>query len=325
MTKEIKYEKIGTSQTSHVDNKKRKEVKVKVPKTENIIFVGSELSYNSFWLKMMFIVSAYLMATKSENFRKADKKTIAYVDEGYTHLEKLPLEMLKSKHGFEIVPLRNPSDFFSCMNKSRDVYKLQDVVFFSHGVVGKIKLDYKGDEEINLDLGNYAKIDKSAFAVHGRIFSYACRTGVSVDDHELGFENEAEAMPEQSLAQKMANHFGVEVHAFLKRTFYGSVIREKSQSNTIASFVKEERKTKEGQVIQIPPAHEALPHDGLGDSWIPFSGPKKEGTDNYALWRKEGGLRLPSSADSPKGLPDGMRVFRPQAENKPKIKPKTKP
>ena len=54
--KNTKYKKIGTAMTSPVENTTRKEVFIKVPKTENIIFIGSENYYDSFWLKMMFAV-----------------------------------------------------------------------------------------------------------------------------------------------------------------------------------------------------------------------------------------------------------------------------
>ena len=126
----------------------------------------------------------------------------------------------------------------------------------------------------------------------------------------MGFKSEAEAHPENSLAQKMATYFDIEVHAFLRRSFYGDVIRTKAQSNAISSILKAARETQDGMIVDIPPEHEALPHPGLADSINPFSSPKREGTDNYALWRKGGGLSLPIAADSPAGLPKEMRVFK---------------
>jgi hypothetical protein len=66
-------------------------------------------------------------------------------------------------------------------------------------------------------------------------------------------------------------------------------------------------------VIDIPPEHEGLPYSGLADGWI-LSGPKREGTDNYALWRKLGGRTLPTAAESPAGLGADMRVFKPRSK-----------
>lgn len=303
-----KFKTVGTSSTSPTDNKKRKEVQVKVPKTENIMFIGSELHYDSFWLKMMFIAAAY---AKVKDLRFATKKTVAYVDNGYTRAEKLTLDSLRDKYGFEIVKIASSADVIALLNKDRDECKLQDVAFFSHGVVGRITLNYHEDEnEIPFGLNNFTSVRKDAFMSSGRIYSYACRTGVAVEDYKLGFKAEADAKPEISLAQKMADYFDIEVHAFLRRSFYGNVLRAKSQSDFISSTLKTERATKDGSIIDIPPDHEALPHPGLADGWNPASGPKREGTDNYALWRKGGGLALPVAADSPEGLPTEMRVFK---------------
>ena len=205
MTIKIKPKTV-TAKLTPIDDKQRVRVKVKVPKTENVIFIGSEMYYDSFWLKMMFIAAARV---KAETLRPADKKTIAYVDNGYTYAEKLALDYLRDKKGFEIVKLSNSADLVSYMNKDRDTYKLQDVAFFSHGEVGKIVLNYKGEQGVNLGINNFSAINPKAFAVHGRLYSYACRTGVSVDDLSMGFEKEADAKPELSLAQKLANHFGI--------------------------------------------------------------------------------------------------------------------
>lgn len=302
-----KFKKVGASVASPIDNKKRKEVQVKVPRTENIIFIGSEVHYNSFWLKMMFIAAAY---AKVKHLRFATKKTVAYVDNGYTRAEKLTLDSLRDKYGFEIVKIASSADVIALLNKDRDECKLQDVAFFSHGIVGDVELNYKGNNRINFGVSNFASVSKTAFLSSGRIYSYACRTGVGVDDVMTGFKSESEAKPEISLAQKMADYFDIEVHAFLRRSFYGNVLRAKSQSDFISSTLKTERATKDGSIIDIPPDHEALPHPGLADGWNPASGPKREGTDNYALWRKGGGLVLPVAADTPTGLPTEMRIFK---------------
>ena len=300
--------KAGTSNASPTDIKKGKEIAVKVPQTENIIFIGSEVHYNSFWLKMMFIAAAY---AKVKDLRFATKKTVAYVDNGYTRAEKLTLDSLRDKYGFEIVKIASSADVIALLNKDRDECKLQDVAFFSHGIVGHIALNYgQQGKIIPFGVDNFTSVRKDAFMSSGRIYSYACRTGVAVEDYKRGFKAEADAKPEISLAQKMADYFDIEVHAFLRRSFYGNVLRAKSQSDFISSTLKTERATKDGSIIDIPPDHEALPHPGLADSWNPASGPKREGSDNYALWRKGGGLELPVEADKPAGLPIEMRVFK---------------
>lgn len=304
-----RYKAIGKSSTNPVENKKRAEAVTKVPKTENIIFIGSEHHYDSFWLKMMFIAAAYLPATKSQNFRPATRKTIAYVDDGYTPLEKMTLDLLRDKLSFNVIKLSSSADIISCMSKDREEYKLQDVLFFSHGTNTSISLNYRGLPIMELNHANFTAVPKKAFAEHGRIFSYACRTGVSEGGGE--FESEADAKPELSMAQKMADHFGIEVHAFLRRSHYGKVIRNVADSSSLSTLLKSAREGRESEVIELPPNHQALPHPGLARYTNPFGGQKKEGTAGFALWRKGGGIVLPSAGDTPKGLPAVMRVFRP--------------
>ncbi len=305
-----KLKTIATSVASPIENKKRKEVRIKVPKKENILFIGSENYYNSFWLKMMFVSAAYAMAKDSQRFRKADKLTLAYVDLNYTRAEKLTLDNLQKQLGFEIKKLENSSDLIACLNNDRQNYKLQDVAFFCHGEPKRIALNYWNPREVDLNLDNVTDISKSAFLPNGRLYSFACRTGVYARGD--AFDVEADAKPEKSLAQKLSDHLSIEVHAFLRRTYYGEVLREKSQSDSISSTLKAERESKEGEIIQIPPEHEALPHPDLSDSILPWKwGPRKEGTVGYALWRKGGGRMLPTAAPTPTGLTGEMRVFKP--------------
>lgn len=302
-----------------VSDKKRAEVRVKVPKTENIIFIGSEMYYDSFWLKMMFIGAAYPMAAK---MREVDRVVIAYVDEGYTHLEKLAIDQLAKQcetkarnQTVEVKKLTSSAAVTSLLNRDREDYKLLDVFFSSHGVIGAIDLSYSSrTTDVKLKKNSVSSVAATAFAPHGRLFSYACRSGVSVEDLKMGFKTEAAARPENSIAQTMADHFGIEVHAFLRRSFYGDVLRNKSESDAIVKSLVAGRQEKgDDAVIGIPPEHEGLPHSGLADGWF-GSGPKREGTDNFALWRKKGGRALPTAADSPTGLGTDMRVFKPRSK-----------
>ncbi|QRK11022.1 hypothetical protein JQX13_13685 [Archangium violaceum] len=285
---------------------------------ENVLFVGSESDYDSFWLKMMFIAAAYVLTRGG--LRSADKNTLAYVDIEYTRHEKLALDYLREKAGFHIVKLASSGDIVNHINTRPESLEggkkvkllLQDVAFFSHGVPGAIKLNFRGPFDtpaIDFSASELSATRKDAFVPDGRIYSYACRTGVSVRANSLS--SDSEAGMENSLAQKMADHYKVQVHAFLRRSFYGSVLREKSTSLAISEALKEARKTQEGQVIELPPEHQALPHPGLADGL--FSGAVKEGTSGYSLWRKAGGIELPSTGQTPEGLSAGMHVFTPRS------------
>jgi hypothetical protein len=313
-----RWKQRGQSTTTPIEQARRREVQLAVPKTESIVFVGSELYYNSFWLKMMFVGAASVGARRL--LREADRKVLAYVDKGYTRFEKLAIESMASEGGFSIVSLTSTQGLLSLLNRDRDEFKLRDVVFFCHGVPGKIELNFWGSPAIRWGLNNLTLVSSKAFAADARVYSYACRSGVGADGD--AFASEADALPDESLANKIAQWFGIEVHAFMRRTFYGDVLREKSNSSTISDTLKTQRGSQEGQRIDISAEHEALPHDGLG-SWQPLTdtfvhqrlpgSAAREGTAGYALWRKSGGRSLPVAAASPTGLPAAMRVFPPRA------------
>lgn len=283
---------------------------------ENIVFFGSEMDYNSFWLKMMFVASAWYETSSSGELRAADRKTVAYVDVGYTRFEKLAIDYLRDKRGYNVVKLGSGSDVVQLINDRlkpnaagvKEKYLLQDVVFFSHGLPTTIRLNYNASPYVDFSTYELPSASTDAFTPDGRIYSYACRTGVS--SWSESFSSDDDAGPENSLAQKMADHFQVETHAFLRRSFYGEVLREKSDSATIAATLKMAREKQDGNLIEIPPEHQGLPHPYLDSGW--FAGSKDEGTNEYALWRKAGGIRLPRSGDSPKGLSAGLRVFTPK-------------
>lgn len=315
-TPKPKTKKIAATLTP-VEDLKRIDVSVKVPLTENIIFIGSEMHYDSFWWKMMFIAAAYPMAAQ---MRKSNRLVVAYVPEGYTHLEKLAIETLGktcqnqySDLEVEFKPLNSSADLVALFNRQREEYKLLDVYFSSHGLNNVIHLSFDGDLSVYFTESELMKISATAFCPNGRLTSYACRTGTSSVLEK--FKNDEAAFPEKSLAQKIANYFSIQVHAFMRRTDYSEVIREEAKSSEIIQSIRQERENwGDLSVLTLSDEHEALPHPGLANKYgkfYGFGGPKGEGTDNFSLWRKLGGRVLPAAADSPKGLSTSMRVFMP--------------
>lgn len=296
-------------------------------KTENIIVIGSEHSYDSFWWKMMFITPAFSNARGTitpPRWGTADKTTILYVSDGYSHSELLPIEYLKDSFDINLKPISSNGELRSHLN-TRDIdgerYNIQNLVFYGHGLYFGIKLNYQATNEILFDNDKVKIISPDIFSETGRIYSYACRTGVSVKGENFLFIHEAE--PENSLAQAMANHFNVNVHAFLTRTLFRNCIRNPSDSDSIATNMQEKRVESEGEVISISDEHEGLPHagqgtrhhiSGYGKTDVPFvsTGQEKEGTSEYSLWRKSGALFLPVGGDTPAGLPNTMQIFNPE-------------
>jgi hypothetical protein len=282
--------------------------------TENIVLVGSERLYNSFKLKMMFVGPAVTAVNRSLDLRSADRTTVLFVDDGYTRFERLAMEQLTALQGVKVVPVTTVANIVDHFNArpSGDLEGvptktlLQDVVIFSHGSPGKLTLNYSILPGGAIDFTDHelGAINADIFVPEGRIVSYACRTGTSVDAESL--PNDAAAKPEFSLAQKMADHFGIEVYAYLSRTFYGNCLVAESDYDALASALNSARGSAAGGVVDLPPDHEALPHSGIGGLRAMWAG-----TDDYALWRKKGALAMPVGHDTPTGLSQTIRRFRP--------------
>lgn len=318
------WEIIGQSSTSPRSNTNRTVVSTRVPKTENIIFIGSEFEYNNFWLKNMFIAAAYPFIKNRSKFRECDKVTIAYVDYGYTRLEKLAIEGLKNEIDFTdnviFIALKTKSKVIEVLNSDRETYKIKDLAFFCHGLNGKITLNYGGRPSIDLVNSDINTIGNTNFLSSARASSYACRTGMS-DNLTLrtqnSFNNVSEADPDNSFAQLFSNRHNIDFYAFHKRTLYSNILNPKNDAEKISEDLRNKRKIINSDIISILENYEGLIHAELGESyknmwgWIP-RGAVFEGTNGYSLWRKGGGLKIPISANTPKGLPASMTKFTPK-------------
>lgn len=276
-------------------------------KTENIIIIGSECEYtdSGFWLKCMFLACGFGVAQgrmPPPGWSRADRTSVLYVPYGYNRHELLALDYLRDRLKVNVVRCASKAAVTSHLRNRTiggKVHKIQNLVFFSHGLPGYFALNYSGPGPgIDLTGADFQRLPANIFCPNGRVFSYACRT--AVDTWMYG-----------NLGQKIADHFGITVRAYHRRTFYGNVMRQKSESAAIATALRTARETQEGRVIDLPPSHEAFPHDGLGSGMFGLWGASAEGTDDYALWRKGGAVELPSQAASPKDQPSGFATLRP--------------
>lgn len=266
-------------------------------KKENIIVIGSENHYRSFWLKMMFMACGFSNAMGVRNptaYTDADRTTIIYVDEGYERSELLVLDYLRDYLDINVVKCISKSIFTNYL-KTRDIdgerYDIKNLVIYSHGLPSRISLNYRG-RSIDLYEPDFTSLPNDLFCKSGTIYSYACRTAIK-------------------LGKPLASHFGVPVRAFYRRTFYGNVLRPASESSAISKALVTARETQEGQIIDILESYEGLPHPGLGSGFWGLYGASAEGTDDYALWRKQGALSLPEEDSTPADQPSGFAVFYP--------------
>jgi len=322
------WQRLGTSKTSKKSNQTRKIVTIKAYKKENIIFIGSEFDYDSFWLKNMFIAPAYVFVRDSKKFRKCDKVTIAYIDYGYTRLEKLAIEGIKNDIKFpckiDFVSIKTISQINSVFNNNREVFKIQDIAFFSHGLPGKIALNYNSSPSIDINKSTINSIVNNSFLANACVYSYACRTGVSQSNEK--FSSLSSAAPNLSFAQNFSNKHNVSFYAFYTRTLYKDILFTRDDSSSISSNLRSKRRENmDLDSFNLLGKYEALKHKGIGHT-ITIRAPVRipnffdlipkgnvgEGVEDYSLWRKGGGMKLPVSGNTPEGLPTGMYQFNPK-------------
>jgi hypothetical protein len=286
-------------------------------KMENIIVLGSEHHYNSFWWKMMFFSPGVGLARGRLQIPAgliADRTTILYVKSGYVRSELLALDYVRQL-GVNVVEINSSSALITYLNTRThggERYDILRLVFICHGLPNLLALNLDGATDINIDRGNLTSIRADSFCTHARVYSYACRTGVS--NYWESYDNLAQAKPENSLAQKLADHLNIKVHAFYRRTLFRECIRAPADEDSIKAAMKSKRPGHEGEVLDLSTQHEALPHAGQGTSrhyGIVRNGQIAEGTSEYSLWRKIGGITMPTSASDPTGLPNGMHLFEP--------------
>ena len=277
------------------------------PKTENVVVIGSEFEYElaGFQLKLMFMACGWATAAGQRvppGWTAADRTTVAYVREGYNRHELLNLDWLRDTLGVRIVRIGSVGDFLGVLRdrgEGEDRHVIRNLALYCHGLPDYLSLNYDAwTNQMNVRLPLMLSLPTDLFSADGTIHSYACRTAM------------------RGYGQGLANHFGVRVKAFKRRTNYGSVIRDRGRHAEIAEQMSEARQGREGQVVSLPPAHEAYPHPGLSAGSIPFfdDGGETEGINDYALWRLNGARALPVSGSSPEDQPAGMFTLRPADE-----------
>ena len=99
-----------------------------------------------------------------------------------------------------------------------DRHANRNLALFCHGLPNYLALNYVGPgSNMRVYEGQITALPTDIFAPGGRIFSYACSTAM------------------EGFGQALADHFGVAVSAFKRRTKYGSVIRDRRNHEAIAA------------------------------------------------------------------------------------------
>lgn len=206
-------------------------------------------------------------------------------------------------YGAGFIGVANVQELIDYLNQGKDRKQspIEHLSLFSHGVPHRIAFGYQlaGDFQMSLDVLSYEKISPSAFASSAQIDSYACRTGMG-NRSDFPVEDGIQFFPQtnESLAQLMANHLGIKVHAFVRRSDY---------KNTWGSF--EERRM--GDLCGI--SGNAAPGKEWCRKWETL---EKERKNSHRLleftYQTMGAINPVISGDTPLGVPGGHFEFLPK-------------
>lgn len=249
-----------------------------------------------------------------------DKKQriLVVFQQGYTENDIQRINEYTKKLKARIVYVKNVQELILFLNQRIEKQRyIRKLVFFSHGVVGKICFHYDGDREEQGELTSelITQVKSSSFHYDAEVISYACRTGIGRDGSS--FSNSIEAHPEESLAQKMATAWKVTVFAFEKRSSYAGTYgtdketAEASEANAILKKYQKQQSDYDSGRSKTPPSEFLRLSYEL----------KQERTE--AITQREankktgdgpimplGAWHLPTSGETPTGLKNGLQSYR---------------
>jgi hypothetical protein len=171
---------------------------------------------------------------------------------------------------------------------------------FSHGIPLHVSFGYQLQEESEMSLGlhNFQQLSPAAFSPTAKITSFACRTGMG-NPQGLEIEGAVQLKPEleASLAQKLANHLKVPVHAFVTRSDY---------KNTWGSFTDR----RVGDVCEV--TSRKLPDPERCEDWKAILTQRKHDSARAgATYQLIGATNAVEPGSTPYGPSQGLIKFAP--------------
>lgn len=249
-----------------------------------------------------------------------DKKQriLVVFQQGYTENDIQRINEYTKKLKARIVYVKNVQELIHFLNQRIEKQRyIRKLVFFSHGIVGKICFHYDGDREEQGELTSelITQVKSSSFHYDAEVISYACRTGIGRDGSS--FSNSIEAHPEESLAQKMATAWKVTVFAFEKRSSYAGTYgtdkeyAQASEANAILKKYQKQQSDYASGLSKTPPSEflrlsYELKQERAESIKTRSSNEKKGGGPIMPL----GAWHLPTSGETPTGLKNGLQSYR---------------
>ncbi|WP_434526723.1 hypothetical protein [Photorhabdus asymbiotica] len=245
---------------------------------------------------------------------------------GYTNHDIKVINQYTQDKGGRIVYVRNSDELVQFLSERKSKKRLiKQLDIFSHGIILNIPFHFYAenifsgynDPAGDFTLEKIMQIDEKIFDYDAIVTSYACRTGIAVDEDD--FTN-TDPGYEHSLAQLMADTWEVEVRAFAMRSHYGKTYGTKTEINEAEKHRKEIMKYDEDYDYYVNNKHlnpklkeptkpqnyekykQQIESIKARDENIDQGGP----IDPHGAWHK------PGTAESPKGLPKGLRTYLPK-------------
>ncbi|WMJ01470.1 PAAR domain-containing protein [Pseudomonas chlororaphis subsp. aurantiaca] len=275
----------------------------KEPLTLELIAVAGSQHDKSAGNQMMFIGQAVRELAEFKRSKPALTRTLMVFTPSYSETMLSAARESADAYGAGFIGVANVQELIDYLNQGKDRKQspIEHLSLFSHGVPHRIAFGYQlaGDFHMSLDVLSYDKISPSAFASSAQIDSYACRTGMG-NRSDFPVEDGIQFFPQtnESLAQLLANHLRIKVHAFVRRSDY---------KNTWGSF--EERQL--GKLCGI--SNNAAPGEEWCRKWGELKDERNESQDVLKFtYQTMGAINPVISGDTPIGAPGGHFEFSPK-------------
>jgi len=203
---------------------------------EKIVVVGSE-GNDTDW-KLGFILPGMNAARALKNINGDEQTTLLLFKAGYSDGQIKRIQKYLNKKGIKMQVLTHSNDLVNYINNKSITNKasgrrddpITHLQIYAHGTItgpgnGAISFGYHQDgkgieSDYRFDKNDVAKVKPSSFSPKAFIISYACRTGAGKDVGERGSDTD----PEKSLAQNMADVWGITNYALQRRSDYENII-----------------------------------------------------------------------------------------------------
>lgn len=252
--------------------------------------------------KMMFIGQAVRQLKAFKHDYPARPRTLIVFTPGYSEAMLKAARASADLYQAVFKTIKTVDELIGYINVGMDRQRHPVAQFdlFSHGIPLHVSFGYQLQEESEMSLGlhNYQRLSPAAFSPTAKITSFACRTGMG-NPQDLEIEGAVQLKPEveASLAQKLANHLKIPVHAFVTRSDY---------KNTWGSSTER----RAGNVCEI--TSQKLPDPEQCTDWKDMLSQRDiDSADAGATYQMIGALNPVEPGSTPYGTSRGLIKFAP--------------